>query len=88
VGGRPEAAPAATIAASTAMGRARRRMDLVSARGEPSQSFGEVKSDRERSLTLGATYQPPVSLVGRSRVEHVGRTWRREIWGAMLAKLS
>ena len=63
-------------------------MDLVSARGEPSQSFGEVKSDRERSRTLGATYQPPVSLVGRSRVD----TWEgrgdAEIWGAMLAKLS
>ena len=38
-------------------------MDPVSALGEPSQSFGEVKSDRDCARTLGATYQPPDSLV-------------------------
>ena len=55
---------------------------------EPSQSFGEVKSDRERSRTLGATYQPPSAssdAAGSTRGKGRGDA---EILRAMVAKLS
>jgi hypothetical protein len=65
-------------------------MDSVSALGERSQSFGEVKSDRQGTRPLGATYQPRVSLVdaGGGIVDAWKVIATRELWGAKLAKLS